>query len=125
MENNKSKKVDRSKWLTKVISNHPEVKEMRNRLNPIDRSAEFGRIYKSIPFLESDTMQLILQHLKIEGLKKTFASLEKEANITQNFNSLNEESRLVTLLKLSMRETEKLWDLTIGKKNYNFLFSIN
>lgn len=38
---------ERSQWKLRALKAHPEVKDLKERVTPIDRAAAFGRAYYS------------------------------------------------------------------------------
>jgi len=127
--------IDRSSWLYRALRKHPEITNLRERVNPVARAVTFGRTYNaptadsddnnpssSKGFLSRDTffdkgkvIQLIMQHLYHEGLKNSAHILSSETKTDYVANELN-DSRLVTLLRIALRDTERIWDLTIADK---------
>lgn len=91
-----------------------------NFLKLIYRTISFGETY--IPnrddiyaSLNRNTVtQLILQHLHFEGLKRSRVQLESSTG-TKLHPSLFDmnESRLVTVLRIAVKEAERVWDLSM------------
>eukprot|EP01090_Pellita_catalonica_P015814 TRINITY_DN4362_c0_g1_i1.p1 TRINITY_DN4362_c0_g1~~TRINITY_DN4362_c0_g1_i1.p1 ORF type:complete len:588 (-),score=80.76 TRINITY_DN4362_c0_g1_i1:368-2131(-) len=114
--------IDRSDWVTRALKNNPGIKDLRDRVSPINRAVTFGCEYGSKEPINSNLLnsnqilQLITQHLDYEGLSATVLSLRQHAKIQQSYPDLN-ESRLVTLLRIALEDTERIYDLTIADKH--------
>ncbi|KAJ5068117.1 ras guanine nucleotide exchange factor i-related [Anaeramoeba ignava] len=110
--------IDRSKWHLKLIEKHPEIQDLRERLIPIERTQSFGEIYNfgthDVKENLSDDMilQVIMQHLGCLGYKKTRSILEEESKIKYQENHFK-ESRLRGLLRISLKEIEKIYDIVM------------
>lgn len=111
---------NKSDWVAKVCKKYPEVKDLRERVHPIERSVSFGRIYDQRQDIKAEqllshqnVMQLIMQHFQYEGLKNAIEPLERESNVKYVNHNLN-ESRLLSILSTVLKDVEKIWDLTIG-----------
>ena len=128
--------VDRSQWKALALQRNPEIKDLRDRLTPINRAVSFGRVYNynssspgisshpSYLFDKNKLLQLILQHLQYEGLSESVQALEREVEL-EHFNADLNESRLVTLLRIALEDTERIWDLTIADKTHTTTKSAN
>ena len=58
--------------------------------------------------------QLILQHLQFEGLKRSRLQLESSTGTKLHPHLIDmNESRLVNVLRIALKETERVWDLTM------------
>jgi hypothetical protein len=123
-----SQKQDKSNWKQRFELEYPEIVNLKERLIPIERAISFGREYvrdeetknfhqnKKDLLNKNTILQLILQHLEFEGLKKSRKLLEQETKKKYiELPDLN-ESRLVTLLRIILKDTETIWDLTIDDK---------
>ena len=110
------KEVDRSEWLAELLEKHPEIKEFRERMLPVDRAIEFGRLYlpdnRLIP--PNDLLALISQHLRTLGLVESQSSLHSEwdgqkLTIPASFN----RSQLTFLVQRGIKHAERFWELTM------------
>lgn len=131
--------IDRSAWLQKALRKHPELQNLKERISPVSRAVAFGRTYNAPSTPDSGKegpkpkgtmivgedmyldkgkiLQLIMQHLYHEGLKHSAHVLSGETNTDYMVNELN-ESRLVTLVRIALRDTERIWDLTVADKSH-------
>jgi len=88
---------------------------------PLQRTASFCKIFHpgSPEVKESlghtQVIQLILQHLHVKGFKETRKILEKESQVKLPPQKLH-SSRLLTYLRTSMRDVERLYDTFVGEK---------
>jgi hypothetical protein len=131
--------VNRTNWIrAAVVEAHPEIKELKERLKPLNRTVAFSKYYNpGNPQVKdridkATIVQLVLQHLRAKGMNKTFKSLQHETgvkctHIDRHFVTLlfldngpasfdYHGSRLVTLLKRSVKDTDKIFDYAIGDK---------
>jgi len=117
------KEADRSEWTMRIRKLNPDIAEIQDRITPIGRSLVFGETY--IPkrdeiqsSLSKNTVtQLILQHLQSEGLKSSRIELEHSSSQKLNSGFIDmQESKLVNILRVAMREVERIWDLTMPDK---------
>jgi hypothetical protein len=60
-------------------------------------------------------IQLLLQHLHAKGFKETRKTLERESHVKMPRHRLH-TSRLVTILRSAVRETDTVYDLLSGEK---------
>eukprot|EP00005_Dracoamoeba_jomungandri_P005656 CAMPEP_0174249828 /NCGR_PEP_ID=MMETSP0439-20130205/159_1 /TAXON_ID=0 /ORGANISM="Stereomyxa ramosa, Strain Chinc5" /LENGTH=845 /DNA_ID=CAMNT_0015329741 /DNA_START=94 /DNA_END=2628 /DNA_ORIENTATION=- len=117
--------IDRTDWIQRLTTSHPYIQDFRERIYPVNRAITFCQTYNLLNDIsgvedefeidEHKALQLILQHLEYEGFNATAEVLSKEADVEQNFNHDLKDSRLVTLLKIGLRETEKIWELTMAQ----------
>eukprot|EP01111_Echinosteliopsis_oligospora_P014929 TRINITY_DN5748_c1_g1_i1.p1 TRINITY_DN5748_c1_g1~~TRINITY_DN5748_c1_g1_i1.p1 ORF type:complete len:673 (+),score=164.12 TRINITY_DN5748_c1_g1_i1:79-2019(+) len=117
--------IDKAKWKAEATQAHPELLNLLERIRPLPRAVSFGKVYtdRKPPvkdeFLVGPTAitQLILQHLQYEGLKSSQKQLEDESGVklvdTQQIGQLG-ESRLLTLLRVAVQDTERVWQLTMA-----------
>ena len=116
--------VDRSQWLSRLLCLHPDIKEFRERVLPVDRAIEFGRLYLPDDRLISQNvlLSLISQHLRTLGLVKSQSSLHEEwdpnpsgdknhagFSIPTSFN----RSQLTFLVQRGIKHAERFWELTM------------
>jgi son of sevenless len=103
------------------MQKYPQIQELRERIYPINRAISFGNIYnagtKEIKDKLTDDVvgQIIMQHLKYEGLKKTAKSFEIESLI-ESKNTDIDASLLKSILKNSIDKVEKVFEATISDK---------
>ncbi|KAK5583167.1 hypothetical protein RB653_004757 [Dictyostelium firmibasis] len=116
--------IDKSLWTVRSLKEHPNLVDMMERIKPISRAISFGQIYASEetqfefdPVVGRDNiLQLILQHLQFEGLMDSRKILEEEAKIQYPEYTFN-ESRLVTLLRAVLKDSEKVFELTLNESD--------
>ncbi|KAG2374715.1 hypothetical protein C9374_010459 [Naegleria lovaniensis] len=112
---------DRSKWRTRVLSRFPVMQELSERLYPLWRTISFGELFNAgrkevrKNLKEEHVMNIIMQHLTFEGLKKTRAKLEEEAQIKYEGIDVD-QSLLHALAKEAVKKSEKLMDTVICDK---------
>ncbi|KAK5583230.1 hypothetical protein RB653_004821 [Dictyostelium firmibasis] len=119
----KQQQKDRSLWTVRSLKEHTEVLDIMERIKPVNRAISFGQIYAREetqfdfdPLIGRDTMlQLILQHLQFEGLMDSRKLLEEEAKVQYPEYAIN-ESRLVTLLRTALIDSERVFQLTLNDK---------
>eukprot|EP01098_Paradermamoeba_levis_P016727 TRINITY_DN9231_c0_g1_i1.p1 TRINITY_DN9231_c0_g1~~TRINITY_DN9231_c0_g1_i1.p1 ORF type:complete len:652 (-),score=199.83 TRINITY_DN9231_c0_g1_i1:128-2083(-) len=114
------KEINRTEWVLMAMKKYPEIQDLRERLKPATRAATFGMMYNNRTDVKNEltpeiVVQLIMQHLNYEGLKTSRKLLEEESSIEYTNPDLK-ESRLLSLLRLGIMDTEKVWDLTIADK---------
>jgi len=104
---------DRSIWLKSLLSQHPDIKTLREIVNPLVRASKFARLYlPANRMLPNEIMfSLISQHLRTLGLVETQASMHGEliANVVTPPHRLN--SQLSLLIQRSVYKTERFWEL--------------
>jgi len=112
--------VDRSDWLSRALKANPAIADLRSRLSPLSRAVAFSEAYnagrgRSVMPTPVVT-QLVMQYLYREGLRSVVQSLEKESGIRYEYKEVD-DVRLITLLQMVLRDTDKIWDLTINDKS--------
>ncbi|EGC37703.1 hypothetical protein DICPUDRAFT_46357 [Dictyostelium purpureum] len=123
-QDNGANKIDKSLWTVRSLKEHPEVLDLMERVKPINRAISFGQTYASEetqfdfdPLIGRDTMlQLILQHLQFEGLNTSRKLLEEEAGVKYPEYAIS-ESRLLTLLRASIKDSDRVFQLALDDKN--------
>lgn len=113
--------TSKANWVAEAIKKHPEILQIMERVRPINRASAFGKTYtvakaplKDEFMVGRDHMvQLIMQYLHYEGLKGSRKVLEEEAGIKYTDPQLA-ESRLLNLLRMAVRDTEKIYELTLS-----------
>ncbi|EGG19007.1 Ras guanine nucleotide exchange factor [Cavenderia fasciculata] len=120
--NDNGEKIDKSLWTVRALKEHPEIADLYDRIKPINRCIALGQCYAyeetlaNDPLIGGDSMiQLILQHLQYEGLLNSRKSLEEEANVKYPDYAFN-ESRLVTLIRTALKDSEKIFGLTLDER---------
>ena len=107
--------IDRSEWLNRLLQLHPEIKTLRESVNPIARAATFGRLY--LPpnrYIPHDVLlALISQHLRTLGLTETQAALHQEWGSDFNIPPHKQYSQLSLLVQRGIYRAEKFWELAI------------
>ncbi|EGC30159.1 hypothetical protein DICPUDRAFT_41848, partial [Dictyostelium purpureum] len=115
--------IDRSLWTVKSLKEHPQILDIMERVKPVNRAVSFGQIYASEetqfefdPLIgKENILQLILQHLQFEGLLNSKKVMEEEARINYPEYAIN-ESRLVTLLRAALKDSDKVFELAMDNK---------
>ncbi|EAY07036.1 RasGEF domain containing protein [Trichomonas vaginalis G3] len=106
--------VDRSMWRETVLNRNPEIKRLRETVNPLQRAIAFSRQY--LPdnrFVDPNVLiSLISQHLRTLGLVETHSSLHKEWEHQVSTPHL-QESALALLAQRAIQRSEKFWELTV------------
>lgn len=109
------KNIDRSDWLQKVLDKHPDIKELRECVNPVARASEFARLYlpsnRMIP--HELLLALISQHLRTLGLSEAQASLHSEWGSNFNIPPHKLYSQLALLVQRGVHRAERFWELSI------------
>lgn len=118
--------TSRANWTLEAIKKHPEIQHIIERVRPVARASSFGKTY-----IMKDTIHrgnasareelvgkdymipLILQHLHYEGLRNSKKILEDDSNVKFSDPQLA-ESRLVNLLRLAIKDTERVWELALS-----------
>lgn len=119
-EEEKKETIDRSLWFSKVMEKHPTVQEVRERVFPLWRAISFGLTFKAgrkevLEKLDVEIIQLIHQHLRFEGLKKTKDILEKESGVDVKYIDVD-QSLIHAQIKEAIKSTEKIYDAVISDK---------
>ncbi|KAF2071514.1 hypothetical protein CYY_007175 [Polysphondylium violaceum] len=126
--NGDSAYIDRTLWTVRSLKEHPEIQDIMERVKPISRSIALSQTYaseetllKHDPLIGHDTMLLlILQHLQYEGLSSSKKILEEEANVKYPDYAIN-ESRLVSILRAAIKDSDKIYSLTLDEKKDSLL----
>ncbi|KAJ5079686.1 ras guanine nucleotide exchange factor i-related [Anaeramoeba ignava] len=115
--------IDRSKWFSQIMEKHPGLRDLHERLYPIERAGCFAQIFSfgSTDVKENITedivIQLVMQHLKCLGLHKTQEALEEESRV-QYQEHYFKNSRLKTLLRVAIMQIEKIFDIVLEPKSH-------
>eukprot|EP01132_Coremiostelium_polycephalum_P005608 gene5608-6979_t len=116
--------VDRSEWRKNFLKANPEINNLCERIYPINRGIMFGKQFlpgkqEVKQKLDKQAItQMILQHLSTKGLKQTKQTLEKESKIQTPIAEGLNESRLVTYIRNALRDTERIYDLSMEHLEY-------
>ena len=107
--------VDRTNWLQRVLENNPDIKDLRECLNPVARAAAFARLYLPTNRLISHELllSLISQHLRTLGLSETQASLHNEWGSDFQIPPHKLYSQLAVLVQRGVHRAERFWELAI------------
>lgn len=79
--------VDRTTWVRDVVHSNPQIKELKERIKPLNRAVSFCKMYNPgkpqvREKLDKEVMiQLVLQHLRAKGLHRTHKMLQQESGI--------------------------------------------
>ncbi|KAJ5076989.1 ras guanine nucleotide exchange factor i-related [Anaeramoeba ignava] len=118
---NNDEQEDRSFWFAKLMENNPEIRNLHERVYPIERAFTFTKTY-DLGFndlfekiTDDDIYQIILQHLSCLGFRKTKETLEKEANIKFEDKHFK-ESYLLSILRKSVKEIDKVFDIALEER---------
>lgn len=107
--------VDRSQWMSKLLSSNPEIKQFRERVLPLERAVEFGRLYLPDDRLidQNLVLSLISQHLRTLGLVESQSSLHSEWDCPLNIPSSLDHSQMVFLIQRGIQHAERFWEFTM------------
>jgi hypothetical protein len=100
---------------------NPHIRDLRERIKPLSRALKWGEYYQVgkqevKETLDKSTMiQLLLQHLSSQGFEMSRVELERESGLKSSLNE-NNSSRLVHLMNIGMRNSEKVYDLIIDER---------
>lgn len=109
--------VDRSLWPLRVGKAYPAVQELRERLSPLQRSIAFSQTFDVAAnrgdALNRVILQLLAQHLHIEGMTQTLKLLVEQARLEVDTEMYQHgRSLLVMSLRRSLQMTEAVYDYT-------------
>lgn len=119
---------DKTAWRSRFFAGHPEVLELTERLYPLSRACSLAREYKppgdSRADREADEhslLTLIALHLSSQGCKHAAVLLGRQLGIpleqqSSSTAALMRGDRLISILRLALQDSEKIWDLTISDK---------
>lgn len=80
--------IPKSMWEAAAMQRHPELVELHERIIPFSNEVSFSRNLFTAKTESKDSipaqliLQLIMEHLDKEGLKKIVEAVEEEAGIT-------------------------------------------
>ncbi|KAJ3444236.1 ras guanine nucleotide exchange factor i-related [Anaeramoeba flamelloides] len=112
--------VDRKKWFSKLMKMEPELRDLRERIDPMSRMETFSDIYginkddEREKILQNYALQFIMQHLMSMGYVQSKRKLVKQTGIKYTPRYLL-NSRLQTIVRTALREIDPIWDYTISK----------
>ncbi|EGG23773.1 Ras guanine nucleotide exchange factor [Cavenderia fasciculata] len=98
-----------SEWVSRVMHNHPDVLELRERMRPITNQKSFSRnrmcskTEASHVISDSVLLKLIMQYLHEEGLTSTLTKIQEESTFKFVKDEVEKEA-LPTLLKIGIKE---------------------
>ncbi|KAJ6243439.1 ras guanine nucleotide exchange factor i-related [Anaeramoeba flamelloides] len=107
-------------WLAKLMKDHPELLETRERILPLTKQNSFGVLYNKDKTENKERiggknlLQMIFQFLSKEGLKESAKLLQKESN-SLFCRHYSDNNVLTTLLSLGVFNVEKIWRLNYKK----------
>ncbi|KAH0790080.1 RasGEF domain containing protein [Histomonas meleagridis] len=107
--------VDRSQWMAQLLQLNPEIKQFRERVLPLERAVEFGRLYLPDDRLVNHNvvLSLISQHLRTLGLVESQSSLHSEWDCPLNIPTSLDHSQIVLLIQRGIQHAERFWELTM------------
>ncbi|KAJ5075793.1 ras guanine nucleotide exchange factor i-related [Anaeramoeba ignava] len=109
--------IDRSEWVSNVMSRNPGIENLYQRLNPLSRAQNFCYLFNPgfaevrEKLTKEMLLQIIMQHFMCLGFRKTKAILEEESKVKYEPHYLK-DSRLQTLLRISLQKIDYIWELT-------------
>ncbi|KAL9652487.1 hypothetical protein ABK040_000059 [Willaertia magna] len=112
---------DRSKWRSILLRKYPVMQELSERLYPLWRTVSFGESFNAGKkevrknLKEEHVMNIIMQHLLFEGLKKTKKVLEEESGFRYSGIDVD-QSLLHSIAKEAIKKAEKLLDTVVCDK---------
>eukprot|EP01117_Protostelium_nocturnum_P019440 TRINITY_DN8433_c0_g1_i2.p1 TRINITY_DN8433_c0_g1~~TRINITY_DN8433_c0_g1_i2.p1 ORF type:complete len:371 (+),score=150.68 TRINITY_DN8433_c0_g1_i2:143-1255(+) len=118
---NSNIELDRSKWVENALRMNPHIRDLRDRIKPLSRALKWGEYYQvgkqqvKETLDKSTIIQLVLQHLSSQGFEMSRIELERESGLKSSLNE-NNSSRLVHLMNIGMRNSEKVYDLIIDER---------
>ncbi|KAJ6241713.1 ras guanine nucleotide exchange factor i-related [Anaeramoeba flamelloides] len=119
-ENKKTKKIPPTLWLAKLMKEHPEILQTRERIIPLTNQSSFGKLFRKekTENIEriggKEIFHIIYQFLLKEGLTESSKLLQKESKIQLN-RHYSKNDALTTLLFLSVSDVDNIWSLNYQK----------
>ncbi|KAJ6251629.1 ras guanine nucleotide exchange factor i-related [Anaeramoeba flamelloides] len=116
--------IDRSQWVNKIMRQHPEIKEIRERVNPKERTFLFSQLYArekrqvDRQLTKELINTLIVQHFEILQQQKIVETISK-LTTNRKIEGQNQVSILRNIFRRAELDTEKIYDLTIRQSNKN------
>eukprot|EP00735_Rhodelphis_limneticus_P013211 TRINITY_DN677_c0_g1::TRINITY_DN677_c0_g1_i1::g.28801::m.28801 TRINITY_DN677_c0_g1::TRINITY_DN677_c0_g1_i1::g.28801 ORF type:complete len:859 (-),score=212.78,sp/Q54PQ4/GEFA_DICDI/36.55/4e-93,sp/Q54PQ4/GEFA_DICDI/47.37/8e-07,RasGEF/PF00617.14/6.1e+03,RasGEF/PF00617.14/7.7e-55,RasGEF_N/PF00618.15/1.6e-23 TRINITY_DN677_c0_g1_i1:289-2865(-) len=138
----------RSEWMTRLYIQHPEIRELQERIDTVQRTAAFAVLYTpGRPAVKESVndqalTRLIMQHLMATGCRASLEKYEKESGIGRpstgadggaadgtvgaaaaqpnqaDAPATSQGSRLVDLVRAAMRIVEEVYHVTIQATPY-------
>ncbi|KAJ6240892.1 ras guanine nucleotide exchange factor i-related [Anaeramoeba flamelloides] len=114
--------INRSDWKHRLLTKNPEIKDLKERIDPLKRAISFAQNYggSKVQFNKYLTKQvidqLIMQHLEFENRKECRKKIEEITSTTYNSIQLR-DSRLNSLFRISLREIENLWNIFMNNNS--------
>ncbi|KAJ3443842.1 ras guanine nucleotide exchange factor i-related [Anaeramoeba flamelloides] len=114
------KELEKTEWLTHIMKKHPGVLELREKLTPVTKKPSFGTLLRKSQTESRDSfskeilIQLMMQHLELMGYNETLNSLEDESKLNFEQGPTHEESNLMSLLYVGIKDVDKVWDLQLS-----------
>ncbi|KAJ3432528.1 ras guanine nucleotide exchange factor a [Anaeramoeba flamelloides] len=114
--------VDRRNWKHRVMKKNPEIVDLRERVNPLQRAISFAKYYSGAKVQVNELLtkkivnQLIMQHFEYER-KQIIREKVEEVFSTPYHDIQLSDSRLRYLLRIALQEIEKVWDLLMSDTN--------
>ncbi|KAJ6242312.1 ras guanine nucleotide exchange factor i-related [Anaeramoeba flamelloides] len=115
-----NRKVPENAWLAKLMKEHPEILQTRERTLPFTNLSSFGKLFQKEKTENKERVggkelfHLIYQFLLKEGLTESAKLLQKESKI-QLQRHYSDNDSLTTLLFLSVSNVDKIWRLNYQK----------
>ncbi|KAJ6244046.1 ras guanine nucleotide exchange factor a [Anaeramoeba flamelloides] len=110
--------IDKSEWKLKTLLRYPEITELKTRINPMNRMIQFSKLYGSTKnyinysLSKEAIVKSIIQYFSFERKEDMVEYLENNTSISTDVLELD-DNRLLTLIKSSLRDTQRIFDLTI------------
>eukprot|EP01156_Anaeramoeba_ignava_P005919 Anaeramoba_ignava/a347316_22.p1 GENE.a347316_22~~a347316_22.p1 ORF type:complete len:460 (+),score=143.59 a347316_22:1220-2599(+) len=122
LKKNKKIEIPKSEWISHIMRKHPDVLSLREQLCSFTETKSFS---KSHPMAYTESkyslshkfiMQLVMEFLFQKGYQRTISQLEEETQIPFKLKSKNED-RLKTMLLISLKSTQKIWEIEQTKQD--------
>ncbi|KAJ6243994.1 ras guanine nucleotide exchange factor a [Anaeramoeba flamelloides] len=114
--------IDRRNWKHRVMNKNPEIVDLRERVNPLQRAISFAKYYSGAKVQVNELLtkkivnQLIMQHFEYERKQAIREKIEEVFSTPYHDIQLS-DSRLRYLLRTALQEIEKIWDLLMSDTN--------
>ncbi|KAJ6239758.1 ras guanine nucleotide exchange factor i-related [Anaeramoeba flamelloides] len=121
-EISKESKNKKSQWVARLMNSRPHLLELREKVRPILKTKSLGRLRTTEKVLNrnilnsDDILQIILHHYQMEGKKQLSNFIIEQTSIPYTYQE-QPESILVMLLRMAIKEDNRLWDLTLESEN--------
>eukprot|EP01091_Cochliopodium_minus_P018265 TRINITY_DN7351_c0_g1_i1.p1 TRINITY_DN7351_c0_g1~~TRINITY_DN7351_c0_g1_i1.p1 ORF type:complete len:565 (-),score=134.05 TRINITY_DN7351_c0_g1_i1:19-1713(-) len=113
--------LSKSEWKDKFLSeNYPPIHDLLSRIDPLIRAIQFCKLYHPKRDLnhklnEQQMLQLISQHLDFSGLHGSLQTLELESNLKYERKIEMQNSKMLILLRESIKNIERIYDCVLSK----------